>query len=102
MPPDRRSHDRHRVARPYVANLLLPAGSLVTVAAPIDVSLGGFRTDAARGCLAGERLILEPQRPHRLGGRRFPFVVVRSGGGEIAGAFAREITEADRDALASD
>ena len=53
--------------------------------------------------LAGGRFFLEAQRPHRLGGRRFPFVVAWSksgpGGGEIGCAFATEITAADAEAL---
>jgi hypothetical protein len=40
MTPDRRSQARRRLAHPYVANLLSPAGSVVAVALAIDISWG--------------------------------------------------------------
>jgi PilZ domain len=104
MISDRRAHPRCQITRPYVANLLSPAGSIVTVAVPADVSQGGFRTDVTGEYRAGDRMTLEPQRPHPLGGQRVPFIVVWSRPGPdagIGGAFAAEITEAESKALAS-
>jgi hypothetical protein len=104
MNADRRAHARRPITHPYVANLLSPTGSIVTMAVPADVSQGGFRTDVTGEYRAGDRLALEPQRPHPLSGRRFPFVVVWSRpapSAEIGGAFAAEITEAESEALAS-
>jgi hypothetical protein len=104
MTTNRRAHARHPITRPYIAHLLSPTGSIVTVAVPADVSQGGFRTDVTSEYRAGDRLALEPQRPHPLSGRRFTFVVVwsRPGpGAEIGAAFAAEITEAESKALTS-
>jgi hypothetical protein len=104
MTANRRARARSPITRPYVAHLLSMAGTVVTVAVPVDVSRSGFRTDATGEFRVGERLRLEPQRPHPLGGRCFTFTVVwskPSPGAEVGGVFAEEITEAEREALAT-
>src|SRR5688572_29558572 len=100
MASDRRIHARRPVTRPYVAHLLSPIGRLITVALPADISQSGLRIDAPRAVTVGDRLLLEPQRPHPLGGRRFPFAVVWTGPAMIGGVFVTPITEAEMAALA--
>jgi PilZ domain len=104
MIPDRRGHIRRPITPPaYIAHVLSPTGTLVGLAMPADVSRSGFRIDTSAYLNVGDLLTLEPQRPHPLGGRRFPFVVVWSRPGvEIGAAFVTEITEAETDALASE